>query len=186
MAGQGRRQRFLRRCLAEIETDKATMEVEAVDEGTVGKIVVPDGTAGVKVNEVIAVLLEDGEDASAIDAPAPTPAAGAKEPAPGGQGSITVRSRPMSGSRPPIRHRRHRVPMARASSPRHLARRIAKQNGIDLAPCQGSGPHGRIVKADVEAAAPGGGRPRKRFFRLRSVASAVPRRRCLACPMMRC
>jgi pyruvate dehydrogenase E2 component (dihydrolipoamide acetyltransferase) len=54
--------------LAEIETDKATMEVEAVDEGTVGKIVVPDGTAGVKVNELIAVLLEEGEDASAIDA----------------------------------------------------------------------------------------------------------------------
>jgi pyruvate dehydrogenase E2 component (dihydrolipoamide acetyltransferase) len=143
--------------LAEIETDKATMEVEAVDEGTVGKIVVPDGTAGVKVNEVIAILLEDGEDASAMDAPAPTPAAGAKEPAPGADKEpspsilANVGLTPVDPTPPVPRADGSRI----IASP--LARRLAKQNGIDLAALSGSGPHGRIVKADVEAAAKGGG-----------------------------
>ena len=139
--------------LAEIETDKATMEVEAVDEGTVGKIVIPDGTEGVKVNEIIAVLLEDGEDASAIDAapaaPAPAPAAApaaepasAASPAPAAApAALAAAPAPSSGGR------------VKASP---LARRIAKQNGLDIAAIAGSGPQGRVVKADVEAAIAGG------------------------------
>jgi pyruvate dehydrogenase E2 component (dihydrolipoamide acetyltransferase) len=142
--------------LAEIETDKATMEVEAVDEGTVGKIVVPDGTAGVKVNELIAVLLEEGEDKSALDAAAPTPDAGAKEPAPGAASDpapaipANVSVAPADPTPPAPRADGSRI----IASP--LARRIAKQNGIDLAAVSGSGPRGRIIKADVDSAIAGG------------------------------
>ncbi len=142
--------------LAEIETDKATMEVEAVDEGTVGKIVVPDGTAGVKVNELIAVLLEEGEDASAMDAAPAAPAPNA-EPAPGAdkEGDTTIPANvaltPTDPTPPaPVANDGARI----IASP--LARRIAKQNGIDLAAVSGTGPRGRIVKADVEAAISGG------------------------------
>ncbi len=138
--------------LAEIETDKATMEVEAVDEGTVGKIVVPDGTAGVKVNELIAVLLEEGEDASAIDtsaASAPPQATTAPEEAPAA--APEAASAPAAPAGPaPVAASGDRV----IASP--LARRIAKQNGIDLAAVSGSGPRGRIIKADVDAAIAGG------------------------------
>jgi len=125
--------------IAEIETDKATMEFEAVDEGVIGKILVAEGTAGVKVNAPIAVLLEEGEDASA--APAPKAAAPAKVEAP------VVAAAPAA---PP-------APAAAApakggkrvfASP--LARRIATQKGIDLASVKGTGPNGRIVRADVE------------------------------------
>ncbi|MFN3226186.1 MAG: pyruvate dehydrogenase complex dihydrolipoamide acetyltransferase [Hyphomicrobiales bacterium] len=144
--------------LAEIETDKATMEVEAVDEGTVGKIVVPDGTAGVKVNELIAVLLEEGEDASSIDtsASAPPPDAGAQEPAPGAASDpapavpANVSMAPADPTPPAPRADGSRI----IASP--LARRIAKQNGIDLAAVSGTGPRGRIIKADVDAAIAGG------------------------------
>jgi len=140
--------------LAEIETDKATMEVEAVDEGTVGKIVVPDGTAGVKVNELIAVLLEDGEDASAIDtsatasAPPQAPSAPADAPAATPDVAPTAPSAPAGPA--PVAASGDRV----IASP--LARRIAKQNGIDLSSVTGTGPRGRVVKADVEAAIAGG------------------------------
>ncbi|MBV6658974.1 MAG: pyruvate dehydrogenase complex dihydrolipoamide acetyltransferase [Devosiaceae bacterium] len=137
--------------LAEIETDKATMEVEAVDEGTVGKIVVPDGTSGVKVNELIAVLLEDGEDASAIDtsAPAAAPAPAADALAAPAQPAAAPAAAPVTaGGEIPW-------PLGRiVASP--LARRIAKQNGIDLVALSGSGPRGRIIKADVDAAIAGG------------------------------
>jgi len=130
--------------MAEIETDKATMEFEAVDEGVIGKILIAEGTAGVKVNEAIAVLLEDGEDASAaesVSAPeAPTAKAAEDAPAP------TPKSAP--------------APVA-ASAPKGdrvfatpLARRIAADKGIDLKALSGSGPHGRIVKADVENGVP--------------------------------
>jgi pyruvate dehydrogenase E2 component (dihydrolipoamide acetyltransferase) len=135
--------------IAEIETDKATMEVEAVDEGTVGKILIGEGTEGVKVNELIAVLLEEGEDASAAystknngdAAPAPV-----KEAVPSPQPKATAQA-PQS------------APSAKANgrvkaSP--LAKRLAAQAGIDLAALAGSGPGGRIVKADVEAAGKGG------------------------------
>lgn len=135
--------------LAEIETDKATMEVEAVDEGTVGKIVVPDGTEGVKVNALIAVLLEEGEDASAIDTSATAPSAAVAPeqatPSPAPSQATTAAAAaptgPASGDRV-------------IASP--LARRIASQNGLDLAAITGTGPRGRVVKSDVEAAIAGG------------------------------
>lgn len=127
--------------MAEIETDKATMEFEAVDEGIVGKILVAEGTAGVKVNTPIAVLLEEGEDASAApspSAPAATTAAPAAAAVPAAQ--LTAAAPKAAGARV-------------FASP--LARRLAAEKGIDLAGLSGSGPHGRIVKADVEAAKPG-------------------------------
>ncbi len=128
--------------IAEIETDKATMEVEAVDEGTIGKIVVPEGTDAVKVNALIAVLLEDGEDASALNgaadagAPAAAPAA-----APAPVAAPTASAAPVSVSDSGTRI---------FASP--LARRLAKLNGLDVAAVNGSGPHGRVVKRDIEGA----------------------------------
>jgi pyruvate dehydrogenase E2 component (dihydrolipoamide acetyltransferase) len=174
--------------LAEIETDKATMEVEAVDEGTVGKIVVPDGTAGVKVNELIAVLLEEGEDASSIDtsASAPPPDAGAQEPAPGAASDpapavpANVSVAPADPTPPAPRADGSRI----IASP--LARRIAKQNGIDLAAVSGSGPRGRIIKADVDAAIAGGtGKAAPSSSASAPSQAGVPRRR-KACPTMLC
>ena len=135
--------------IAEIETDKATMEVEAVDEGVLGRILVADGTEGVKVNAPIAVLVAKGE---AVPAGAPAPVAAAPAPA------AAAMAAPEPASRPPA------APVSPASaapvsvhngarvfiSP--LARRMAAQAGIDPAGLAGSGPHGRIVKADIEAA----------------------------------
>ncbi len=125
--------------LAEIETDKATMEFEAVDEGTIGKILIAEGSAGVKVNTPIALLLEDGDSADAVvaapKAAAPTVAAVA---APVAVAVASVAAKP-AGARV-------------FASP--LARRIAAEKGLDLSKVQGSGPHGRIVKADVEGARP--------------------------------
>jgi len=143
--------------IAEIETDKATMEVEAVDEGTVGKIVVQAGTEGVKVNELIAVLLEDGEDASAIDASgggssAPAKPEADKVPAvPASSPAIEVGAKAATDPLP--------APKAADggrifSSP--LARRLAQLNGLDLKALKGTGPHGRIVKRDIEAAVASG------------------------------
>ena len=134
--------------IAEIETDKATMEFEAVDEGTLGKIIVPGGTAGVKVNQPIAVLLEEGEDSSALAAVKAAPAAAqAAAPAP------TASSAPAPAPAAPS------APTAKAgdrvfASP--LAKRLAAEAGLDLKAVQGTGPHGRVVKADVEAAVKGG------------------------------
>ena len=132
--------------IAEIETDKATMEVEAVEEGRVGRILVAEGTEGVKINEIIAILLEDGEDASALDAaaepaaPVAAPVATAAPPEPAATPAPAAPSSP-SGERI-------------FASP--LARRMAKQAGLDLAALSGSGPNGRIVKRDIEAALAGG------------------------------
>ncbi|MDQ0436694.1 pyruvate dehydrogenase E2 component (dihydrolipoamide acetyltransferase) [Kaistia dalseonensis] len=140
--------------IAEIETDKATMEVESIDEGTVGKIVVPEGTQGVKVNALIAVLLADGEDKSAIGSTdaAATPAPKA-EAAPAAAPAAAASPAPVAAAPAP-------APAANGgdrvfASP--LARRIAKEAGLDIAKIAGSGPHGRIVQADVEAAKSGGG-----------------------------
>ena len=140
--------------LAEIETDKATMEVEAVDEGKLGKILVPEGTENVAVNTPIALLLEEGESAADLAAPAPAkpPPPAEKTPAPAETATAPA---PPAAASPPA------APAAPASaapaagdrlfaSP--LAKRIAADAGLDLAGVSGSGPHGRIVKADVESA----------------------------------
>ena len=136
--------------LAEIETDKATMEVEAVDEGTLGKLLVAAGTEDVAVNTPIAVILGEGEKMGDAPAPAPKPAAAAApapsapapaaEPAPAAPAAVPASAGKADGSRV-------------FASP--LARRIARQKGIDLAAVAGTGPHGRVVLKDVESAKPG-------------------------------
>jgi pyruvate dehydrogenase E2 component (dihydrolipoamide acetyltransferase) len=141
--------------IAEIETDKATMEVEAVEEGKIGKILVPDGAQGVKVNDVIAVLLEEGEDAGAIKAgAAPAPkAAAAPTPAPKGDGAAKAEAPKPAAAPTPA------APAAAAGSrifASPLAKRLAQQHGLDLSRVVGSGPHGRVVKSDIEKAAAGG------------------------------
>jgi len=124
--------------LCEIETDKATMEFEAVDEGVIGKIIVADGTEGVKVNAPIAVLLEEGENVGDIgDAPAPAAA-----PAP-----VVAAEAPAASPAPAAT-----TPKGDRVFASPLARRIAAQKGLDLGSIAGSGPKGRIVKADVENA----------------------------------
>jgi pyruvate dehydrogenase E2 component (dihydrolipoamide acetyltransferase) len=141
--------------VCEIETDKATMEVEAVDEGKVGQIVVPEGAEGVKVNAVIAVLLEEGETSVPAGAAAPTPPP-ASQPASAPPPVAPPPSRPTTA--PPAQAAQP-VGQAQASASHRifaspLAKRIAAEKGIDLAAIKGSGPNGRIVKADVEGAKP--------------------------------
>jgi pyruvate dehydrogenase E2 component (dihydrolipoamide acetyltransferase) len=135
--------------LAEIETDKATMEVEAVDEGVLAKILVPAGTADVPVNDVIAVIAGEGEDAKAISDPAKTASApAAAVAAPVAANVAPPRPAPALGlvASQPAPGTAQRV----FASP--LARRIAKDGGIDLTRMTGSGPYGRIVERDVKAA----------------------------------
>ena len=133
--------------IAEIETDKATMEVEAVDEGTIGEIRVAEGTEGVAVNDVIAVLLEEGEDASALkDADAaPKPEKKAVEK----KAEEPKKTEEKSDAKPAPAPKSERTGRIFASP---LARRLAEQQGIDLSAMEGSGPRGRIVKADLEGA----------------------------------
>ena len=144
--------------LAEIETDKATMEFEAVDEGVVAKILVSEGSEGVKVGTVIAIIAEEGEDVAAAaggaDAPAPKadPVPEKAEAAPAPKADVVPEkpaAAPASGDR------------VKASP---LARRLAEAKGIDLAGVKGSGTNGRIIKADIDAAQPG----------VAPVASAAP------------
>ncbi|AYM62226.1 pyruvate dehydrogenase complex dihydrolipoamide acetyltransferase [Agrobacterium fabrum] len=151
--------------IAEIETDKATMEVEAVDEGTVAKLVVPAGSEGVKVNALIAILAADGEDvAEAAKGGAAAPAKAeapkqeaAKAEAPKEEAAPVKAEKPVADQAPasstpaPVAKSGERI----FASP--LARRLAKEAGLDLSAVSGSGPHGRIVKTDVEKAAASGG-----------------------------
>ncbi|MGI3212392.1 pyruvate dehydrogenase complex dihydrolipoamide acetyltransferase [Roseovarius tibetensis] len=143
--------------LAEIETDKATMEFEAVDEGTIGKILIAEGTEGVKVNTPIAVLLEDGESASDMDtASTPAPEAAtrsdaADEAAPTGGSETAAPASAVPDTRAPAAPQTADGTRIFASP---LARRIAAEKGLDLTQIKGSGPHGRIVRADVEDAKP--------------------------------
>jgi pyruvate dehydrogenase E2 component (dihydrolipoamide acetyltransferase) len=140
--------------LAEIETDKATMEVEAVDEGVVGKILIDEGTEGVKVNALIAVLLEEGEDASAMDAapsaPAPSVSSTDTSPTSGGGKTPPPVSSPIDGGSGRAAVEGGAPDNRIKASP--LARRIAGDKGLDLTGITGSGPYGRIVKRDVEGA----------------------------------
>ncbi len=126
--------------MAEIETDKATMEFEAVDEGIIGKILVPEGSSGVKVNEIIAILLDDGEDVSNIEVQEPENKQGIIETI------NTIENKPsikLENSNKSLN--KERV----FATP--LARRIAKSNNLELTNIKGTGPYGRIVKADVES-----------------------------------
>jgi len=137
--------------MAEIETDKATMEFEAVDEGVIAKILVAEGTDNVKVGTVIAIIAGEGEDAStAAAAPAPTPAA-APAPAPAAAPAPTPAAAP-APTPAPAQAQAASGERVKASP---LAKRIAAEKGVDLSGVAGSGPNGRIVKADVEGAKPG-------------------------------
>ncbi|TPK49803.1 pyruvate dehydrogenase complex dihydrolipoamide acetyltransferase [Mesorhizobium sp. B2-5-4] len=155
--------------IAEIETDKATMEVEAVDEGTVAKLVVPAGTEGVKVNALIAVLAAEGEDAGAA-AKSGGDAAPAKAEAPKAEAAKAEAPQPEASKAETPKTEASKLEPASAApatadgqaagdrtfaSP--LARRIAKEAGLTLSAISGTGPHGRVVKADVDAAIAGGG-----------------------------
>jgi pyruvate dehydrogenase E2 component (dihydrolipoamide acetyltransferase) len=157
--------------IAEIETDKATMEVEAVDEGTIAKILVPEGTQDVAVNDVIAVMAGDGEDVKAAGAASPQKAEAKPEP------KVEAKSEAKSEAKPePKQEAKAEAPKQEAapakpapaaaapqanghdrtfSSP--LARRLAKEAGIELTRINGSGPHGRIIARDVEQAKSGKG-----------------------------
>ena len=157
--------------LAEIETDKATMEVESVEEGVIGKIFIPEGTDDVAVNTLIAVLLEDGEDASAlegmgsksVESSVATPKAAAeptpKKADPKPDTSATPTSAPAPALAPKLEV------IATAQQPANsgkvfaspLAKRIAAQNNLDISTLDGSGPRGRVIKADVETAVASGG-----------------------------
>jgi pyruvate dehydrogenase E2 component (dihydrolipoamide acetyltransferase) len=165
--------------LAEIETDKATMEFEAVDEGTIAKILIPEGTDGVKVGAPIAILAGEGEDASATAsaAPTPPPSAGEGQPSAARQGEgapkpdAPVGSAPVETPTPTPAEKGYgaRPGQDAAATPPSsanaatgddsrikaspLARRLAQAQNIDLAGLKGSGPNGRIVRADIDAAA---------------------------------
>ena len=126
--------------MAEIETDKATMEFEAVDEGVIGKIIVPEGSTGIKVNEIIAILLEDGEDSSDIET----------NDAENKQDVVDIIKN--DEKIPVIKSEKTGLSSSKErifATP--LARRIAKSTNVDLANIKGSGPYGRIVKADVQS-----------------------------------
>ncbi|WP_156389031.1 biotin/lipoyl-containing protein, partial [Mesorhizobium sp. Root695] len=149
--------------IAEIETDKATMEVEAVDEGTVAKLVVPAGTEGVKVNALIAVLAAEGEDAGAAAksvgaAPAKAEAPKADAPKAEAPKAEAPKAEPVAATpkaeAAPVANG-HATGERTFASP--LARRIAREAGVDVSAVTGTGPHGRVVKADVDAAIAGGG-----------------------------
>jgi len=149
--------------IAEIETDKATMEVEAVDEGTIAKILVPEGTQDVPVNDVIAVLAGDGEDVKAAGAGAAKPAPKPAE-APSPKAAAAPAPQPAAATPAP---RPAPAPQAASPAPQTngqgrifsspLARRLAKEAGIEISRVVGSGPHGRIIARDVDQAKSGKG-----------------------------
>src|SRR6516162_3801118 len=167
--------------IAEIETDKATMEYEAIEDGTLAKIVVPEGTNDVPVNQLIAVLAQEGEDVKAAAAAAakagpvsPGPGASAPSPQPSPQRAESVKpqSAPQSPTKAPAPAPSISVPSGERSAPKApgeggranghvfaspLARRLAKEVGIEIGRIQGSGPHGRVIARDIAAAREGRG-----------------------------
>ncbi|RJE82647.1 pyruvate dehydrogenase complex dihydrolipoamide acetyltransferase [Paracoccus onubensis] len=163
--------------IAEIETDKATMEFEAVDEGKIGKILIEEGTAGVKVNTAIAVLLEDGESADDIGKTSAAPAKSdsstetPKAEAPEAAAPKADASAPAASASPAPAAPKSDSGDRLFASP--LARRIAAEKGLDLTAVKGSGPRGRIVKADVENAKPGAA-PAKSEAAATPAAAAAP------------
>jgi pyruvate dehydrogenase E2 component (dihydrolipoamide acetyltransferase) len=161
--------------LAEIETDKATMEFEAVDEGTLGRILVPEGAQNVKVNQPIALILGEGEDKAALEKAKPAPARATPTPASAQPQSAHAEPAAAANKPAPAPEAPKTTPAPRASAPpaaqprrnghgdggrifaSPLARRMAEQAGIDLGAIAGSGPHGRVIKHDIEAALAKGG-----------------------------
>ena len=160
--------------IAEIETDKATMEYEAVDDGTLAKIVVPEGTQDVAVNQLIAVMAQEGEDVKAAAAaagkgasPAAAPPAPAAAPAPQAAAASAVQAKaPIAAPPPPVPVAAPKAAPAAPATNGHadgrvfsspLARRLAKDAGIEIGRIQGTGPHGRIIARDVATAKAGGG-----------------------------
>src|SRR5689334_3748166 len=147
--------------IAEIETDKATMEVEAVDEGVLGKILVADGSPNIAVNAPIAILVEEGEAVpSGAAAPAAAPAPQKQEATPKAEAapkpevaSPTPKTEPAPGPKAPAGNGHDTSGERIFASP--LARRMAQQAGIDLRSLKGSGPNGRIIRVDIEAARKG-------------------------------
>ena len=161
--------------IAEIETDKATMEVEAVDEGIVAKLVIAEGATDVPVNTLIAILAEEGEDAAAAIAAAE---GGASAPPPA--------AAPAAASPAPVTAAPAAAPVVAAAAPAGnrvfaspLARRVAREAGLDLAAIKGSGPHGRIILRDVEAAKAA---PAKPVAVAAAPATAAPAAKPLAAP----
>ncbi len=163
--------------MAEIETDKATMEFEAVDEGVITEILVAEGTDGVKVGAVIAMIQGEDEEVTAAAHPQPLPPAGGEQPAPKPEPEVAKQTDltplPQAGGvgGGPVTPAKASGDQIKASP---LAKRIAAELGVDLAAVTGTGPNGRIIKEDVEAAAsgaPGGYRAQPRTYRVR------PRRR---------
>ncbi len=183
--------------IAEIETDKATMEVEAVDEGVLAKIVIPEGTADVPVNDVIGLIANEGEDAKAVAAGGAKPGAKAAA-APVGNGSSNGVAPQADALTVPEGHQYERTPemkpmggTAASAAPSSaasagangsgarvfaspLARRIAKESSIDLTLLKGSGPHGRVVERDVKAAIAEGPKPAKPPASAAPVGAAAP------------
>ena len=155
--------------IAEIETDKATMEVEAVDEGTIAKILVPEGTQDVAVNDVIAVLAGEGEDVKAAGAGAGAPPKASAEKAAEAPAANPAAAAPPQAAAPAAKAPAAAAPAPQAAAPAAqangharifsspLARRLAKDAGIELARVTGSGPHGRVIARDVEQAKSGKG-----------------------------
>ncbi|MEI6574427.1 MAG: pyruvate dehydrogenase complex dihydrolipoamide acetyltransferase [Alphaproteobacteria bacterium] len=158
--------------IAEIETDKATMEVEAVDEGILAKILVPAGSQDVAVNEVIALIADEGEDVASI-------AAGSASAAPAPKAAAPVNA-PAAATPTPTSPSAPQAPIAAAAngakvfaSP--LAKRIAKDAGVDISKIVGSGPHGRVIERDVKAALAGGTAPRAASASTSNTAPSSPR-----------
>ncbi len=149
--------------IAEIETDKATMEVEAVDEGTIAKIVVPEGTADVPVNQVIAVLAGEGEDVKSAAAGAGKAAPATAKPQAAAPAQKEQAPAPKAEAPPQPAASQPAAPAPQPSSSGSrvfaspLAKRLAKESGIDISRVQGSGPHGRVIQRDVEGAKSGTG-----------------------------
>lgn len=142
--------------IAEIETDKATMEVEAVDEGVIAKILVADGTEGVKVNAPIAILAEEGEDVTAAAAAGGAAPAAAKAPPPSDKPVEAAAPAPAAAPTPTATPQSVGASDGDRIFASPLARRLAANGGLDLSALTGSGPHGRIIRRDVDAAIAGG------------------------------
>jgi pyruvate dehydrogenase E2 component (dihydrolipoamide acetyltransferase) len=174
--------------IAEVETDKATMEVEAVDEGVLGKILVAEGTEGVPINTPIAVLLEEGEDKAALESFAAEAPAAEEKPAearkPEPDKAEAKAPEPAKAEAKAPEKAETKAPEPARPAPKRaegerifaspLARRMAEQAGIDLGSLNGSGPHGRIVKRDIEAAIEAGPAPAEAPAAARAPAPAKP------------